>query len=164
MQRIGLMILSMLLWLCLTWRFSPQDLIVGGSVSVFAGLIFGDYFFKKQSLKIFNPVRWFFFILYIPYFLWYMLEANLRVMYLVLHPKMPIKPGIVKVKTEMRSKAARVFLANSITLTPGTLTVDIIDDEGWLYIHWISVESKEIEKDTELIVRKFERIIRRIFE
>lgn len=164
MQKISLMILSYILWLCLSWDFHIQSLIIGGVVSLFSGLVMGKHFFNKDTVKVLNPVRWFFFILYIPYFIWYMIVANFQVMYLVLHHKMPIKPGIVKVKTEMKSRAARVFLANSITLTPGTLTVDIIDDEGYLYIHWIDVVYEDIEEHTELIVRKFERILRRIFE
>jgi multicomponent Na+:H+ antiporter subunit E len=56
----------------------------------------------------------------------------------------------------------RTFLANSITLTPGTMSVDMIDDH--LYIHWINVVSPDIQKDTEIIVAGFEKYLERIFE
>jgi multicomponent Na+:H+ antiporter subunit E len=81
----------------------------------------------------------------------------------VLHPQLPIKPGIVKVKTNLKSPIARVALANSITLTPGTLSIDITDD-GYFYIHWIYVFSDDIEVATQKIVSQFERILIKIFE
>jgi multicomponent Na+:H+ antiporter subunit E len=76
---------------------------------------------------------------------------------------MPIHPGIVKVKTTLKNPAGRTMLANSITLTPGTLTVDITDDE-YLYIHWINVKSEDIEQASRDIVARFETFLRRIFE
>ena len=66
-----------------------------------------------------------------------MLLANLDVAYRVLHPKMPIRPGIVEVKHGIESDMGKLLLANAITLTPGTLSMDYIDDS--LYIHWINV-------------------------
>ena len=75
---------------------------------------------------------------------------------------MPINPGIVKVKTNLKTDIGRTMLANSITLTPGTLTVEINDDV--LYIHWINVQTEDVEKASELIVKKFEKFLLRIFE
>jgi multicomponent Na+:H+ antiporter subunit E len=82
----------------------------------------------------------------------------------VIHPSLPVHPGIVKVKTTLTSDTALTFLANSITLTPGTLTVDIDKENGFLYVHWIEVRHKDIEKATKAIVERFERILKRIFE
>lgn len=102
------------------------------------------------------------FLQYIPIFLWECIKANLDVAYRVLHPKMPIKPGIVKVKTTLKTNIAKTFLANSITMTPGTLSVDIVGNS--LYIHWIYVRDKDTEKATRIIVDKFEKHLKRIFE
>lgn len=55
----------------------------------------------------------------------------------------------------------RMVLANSITLTPGTLTIDIKDDT--LYIHWIDVQSEDINEATKAIVRKFEKYLEKIY-
>ena len=55
------------------------------------------------------------------------------------------------------------MLANRITLTPGTLTVDITDD-GHLYIHWIDVRSKDVAHATESIVNRFENYLTKIFD
>jgi multicomponent Na+:H+ antiporter subunit E len=80
----------------------------------------------------------------------------------VLHPDMPIRPGIVKVRTTLTSDLAKTSLANSITMTPGTMSVDIVGE--YLYIHWINVKSEDIEGATEQIVGIFEKFLRRIFE
>jgi len=76
----------------------------------------------------------------------------------------PINPGIVKVKTILKSDTGLTFLANSITLTPGTLSVDIDQGKGFIYVHWIDVKDKDIERATRLIVHRFEKILSRIFE
>jgi multicomponent Na+:H+ antiporter subunit E len=70
----------------------------------------------------------------------------------------------VKVKTTLKSDTALTFLANSITLTPGTLTVDIDKDCGVLYVHWIDVKAKDVEAATKIIVERFEKILKRIFD
>jgi multicomponent Na+:H+ antiporter subunit E len=75
----------------------------------------------------------------------------------VVSPNLPINPGIVKVKTKLTSRLGRMILANSITLTPGTLTVET--DEDNFYIHWIDVTSEDIEEATRKIVRKFEKYL-----
>lgn len=53
-----------------------------------------------------------------------------------------IRPGIVKINPGLKTDVARTLLADSITLTPGTLTVDV-DDDGTFFIHWIYVEDKD---------------------
>ena len=83
-------------------------------------------------------------------------------MYRVIHPKMPVKPGIVKVKSSLKTDIGKVFLANSITMTPGTITVDIIDD--YFYVHWIYVYSKDPAIYTQKILGRFEKYLKRIFE
>jgi multicomponent Na+:H+ antiporter subunit E len=70
------------------------------------------------------------------YFLWLVysiVEANLQVAYLVLHPKLPIEPGLLRFTTRLQSEIGNVILANSITLTPGTITVHY--SEGTYLVH-----------------------------
>ena len=98
-----------------------------------------------------------------PVFFYYLIKANFDVVYRALHPEMPIKPGIVKIKTNLKTESGITALANSITLTPGTLTVDLTDD-GYLYVHWINVKAEDVEGATRLIARKFEWFLTRIFE
>src|SRR4030042_1264200 len=102
-------------------------------------------------------------LVYLPVFFYYVVKANFDVVYRALHPKMPIRPGIVKIKTNLKTDSAITALANSITLTPGTLTVDLTED-GFLYIHWINVKSDDVEQATQIIARQFEWFLHKIFE
>jgi len=123
--------------------------------------IFSRFYFTGVS-KFLQPERYFWFIVYLVVFIWECIKANFDVAYRVLHPAMPIRPGIVKVKTTLKSELARTLLANSITMTPGTITVDIIGD--YFYIHWIYVRSEDPEVYTEIIMGAFEKYIKRIIE
>ena len=95
-------------------------------------------------------------------FIWECIKANFDVAYRVLHPAMPIKPGIVKVKLNIKGDFARMMLANSITMTPGTISVDIIDD--YIFIHWIYISTDNPEEYSEKVSGRFEKYIKKIFE
>lgn len=92
---------------------------------------------------------------------WEIVKSNIDVALRVLNPKLPINPGIVKVKTRLKSPIGRMILANSITLTPGTLTIDMKDDE--LYIHWIDVKTLDTEEASRKILGKFEKLLEVIY-
>ena len=109
-------------------------------------------------------MRYFWFVYYVPLFLWECFKANIDGAYRVIHPRLPMRPGIVKVKTTLKGAVGLTFLANTLTLMPGTMTVDIDRENGFLYVHWVEVKSADIDKATALIVEKFERILKRIFE
>jgi multicomponent Na+:H+ antiporter subunit E len=118
--------------------------------------------YPENLHKALDPRRWLFFLIYLPYFLYYCVKANIDVMFRVIHPDIPIRPGIIKVRTTLTTDMAKTFLANSITLTPGTLTIDI--DGQDLYIHWINIHTDDTEKRTAEICERFEPLLRRIFE
>ena len=100
---------------------------------------------------------------FVAVFLWQVVLANLDVAYRILHPNLPIQPGIVKFRTALRSQAGRTLLANAITLTPGTLTVELTDD-GWLFVHWLTVRGTDPEQTGARISGRLERILGRVFE
>ncbi|MFH2070349.1 MAG: Na+/H+ antiporter subunit E [Elusimicrobiota bacterium] len=162
-SRIVSFILSFVVWLGLTWAVDWQHISIGLLVSLFVAWAVGDLF-AQNPWKFKQPVRYLWLVYYVLVLIWEMIKANLDVAYRVIHPGLPIKPGIVKVKTRLKSDAALTYLANSITLTPGTFTIDVDKENGYLYIHWIWVVSEDIEKATEIIVRKFENILEKIFE
>ena len=167
MRRLIYFVLALLVWCLLTWPVTDtgldiQILIAGLAVSLLVAVLFHEILPKEHHVFI-SPVRVFWFLLYLPVFFYYVIIANLDVVYRALHPKMPIKPGIVKIKTGLKTESGITALANSITLTPGTLTVDLTDD-GYLYIHWINVKSDDIEQATRHIADRFEWFIKRIFE
>lgn len=70
-----------------------------------------------------------------------MIKANIQVAKIVLSPKMPISPGIVTFKTNLKSPLAKTFLANSITLTPGTLTIEVSEDI--FVVHYLTEENAD---------------------
>jgi len=162
-SRIALFILANIVWALLNWVPDWQHIVIGVFVSGMAAWITGDLFPARFG-HLFDARRYFWSLYFIPVFLWECVKANLDVAYRVIHPSLPIRPGIVKVKTRLKTDVALTFLANAITLTPGTMTVDIDKERGVLYIHWINVKETDIEAATKAIVTKFERIIKRICE
>ncbi len=106
---------------------------------------------ERSRFKIFE------FLKYIPWLIIRIILANIHVAYIVLHPKLPIKPGIVKFKTKLRNKFALVTLANSITLTPGTITIDIAPGE-------VIVHALDKSSTNDLSSGKLENKIIKIYE
>lgn len=161
MRRLIFFVLLFALWLLLVWSLDRQDIVAGLVLTLVAATVLGGMYLTEPK-RIFAPDRWFFFLVYLPYFFFHCIWANLDVAYRVIHPDMPIRPGIVKVTTSLKTDIAKTFLANSITLTPGTLTVDIVGQD--LYIHWINVASDDTEEQAKKIVKRFEPLLARIFE
>jgi len=147
------------------WIWSYEEIIFGVILSVCVGAVTGKIFVKKD-LRMLNPVRWLTFLAYIigPFFIG-LAKANFDVAYRVLTGK--INPGIVKIKSDLKTDLGVTMLANSITLTPGTLSVDIDEDTNDLYIHWINVKKEALSKkpvDPHYICGNFPKWIRRIAE
>jgi multicomponent Na+:H+ antiporter subunit E len=161
MRYVALFILSLVFWLLITFKFNLANIAAGAVASAITAAIFGRYYFHNVY-KFLQPRRWFWFVVYLVTFIWACIMANFDVAYRVIHPAMPIRPGIVKVKTSLRSEFARMLLANSITMTPGTITVDIIDDV--LYIHWIYIRSEDPAIYTRMVIGKFEEYIKKFAE
>jgi multicomponent Na+:H+ antiporter subunit E len=167
MRRLIYFILAFVIWILLTWPFADgkvdlQVMAAGLIASIIVAFLFHEMLPREHHVFI-SPVRIFWLLVFLPVYFYYVVVANLDVVYRVLHPKMPIKPGIVKIKTNLKSASGITALANSITLTPGTLTVDLTDD-GFLYVHWINVQSDDVDEATKLIAQKFEWFLKRIFE
>lgn len=161
MKNITLFIIVFILWLLFTFNLQFANILVGLAAALLTTVLFGKRFLSRWK-SFYNPKRYFWLIIYIFVFIWECVKANFDVAYRVSCPKMPIKPGIVKVKTSLKTDIAKTFLSNSITMTPGTITVDVIDD--YLYVHWIYVKSKDPEVYTHKIAGRFENMLKRIFE
>lgn len=162
-SRVVTFIVSFVLWTALSFSLDLQHLTIGVLVAGLTAVLMGDMF-TDQAPKWFQPRRYIWFLIWIVVFAYECLKANIEVACMVLHPRLPINPGIVKVKTILKSETGITFLANFITLTPGTFAVDVDKDQGWLYIHWINVRTQEIEEASRIIVSRFERILKEVFE
>lgn len=167
MRRLVYFLLAFIVWVFLTWPFAEgkidiQVIIAGLIASLIVAILFHEIL-PQEHIVFISPIRIFWTVVYIPVFFYYVIKANFDVVYRALHPRMPINPGIVKIKTNLKTQSGITALANSITLTPGTLTVDLTDD-GFLYVHWINVKSDDVEEATEFIARRFEWFLQKIFE
>ncbi len=155
-------IIFLVVWIVLTGTVRTDELAVGLLVSALLAL-FTHELFTTEGMKNLHPKKVLLAIFYIfPYLFWQMVKANLDVAYRVLHPKRPIKPGIVKVKTKMKSNLGKLMVANSITLTPGTFTM-MVDGED-MYIHWIDVKTDDVQKASEMIPGVFEKWLLKFME
>lgn len=161
MKYITLFIGMFFLWMLLTFSLNVNNIVVGLAAAFIATLLFG-YRFLSDWKKFYDPLRYFWGIIYMLVLIWECIKANFDVAYRVLSPKMPIKPGIVKVRCNLKSDIAKTFLANSITMTPGTITVDVIDND--LYVHWIYVSSQDKAVYTKKIIGRFEKLLKKVFE
>lgn len=162
---IATVIFCFIIWLLLTASGSlwSIDVIIAGIIlSIIAGVIAHKIFIKDYTLA--HPKRWIVLLAYLFYFFFEMAKANIDVAYRVITGK--INPGIIKIAPGLKSDLAVTFLANSITLTPGTLSVDIDKDKN-LYVHWINVDEKvlaDTPRPCEPICASFPKWARRIGE
>lgn len=153
-----LFVLLFVFWLLLTGSLDPAELIAGLLVALVVTLI------SRPHLSIFSGLRLTpgalpAFLAYLGVFFVALIRANLDMARRVLSPTLPLQPALVEVRTELQSPLGRLILANSITLTPGTLTVDVKDEI--LLIHWIDAPAGiDIEGATETITRQFERYLK----
>lgn len=161
MKKLAFVIIGFGIWLLFTFNLSWQNVTTGLVVSSLTVILFGKYFVQDLN-KFLDIRRYFWFIAYLFVFTWECIKANFDVAYRVLHPDLPIRPGIVKAKISLKTDVAKTTLANSITMTPGTITMEIKGDD--IYIHWIYVNSTDPSVYGEKIVGRFERYIKKIFE
>jgi multicomponent Na+:H+ antiporter subunit E len=168
-ERLVLFAVAFVFWLLLVWPVSPVDghllvgdIVAGVFVAAFVALVMKEII-RVNFIRFLNPRSWFWCFVYFFVFTWYAIKGGIDVAYRVLHPAMPINPGIVKVKSVLKTSTGRTALANSITLTPGTLTMDVTTD-GVFYIHWLNVSTLDEEEAAEQTLRRFEWYIQRIFE
>jgi multicomponent Na+:H+ antiporter subunit E len=142
-----------LFWILLNGSVSQDVLLVGATAAFVIALMFRGGLGVFSELRL-TPRALFTSVLYVFYFLKELVKSNLKLASIVLSPALPVSPGIVKVRTKLKSRMGRLLLTSSITLTPGTLTVDLVDE--WIYVHWVTVDSDDIEAATAAIVGGFE--------
>lgn len=171
-KKILLFIFWIAIWCALSYPLSRIDIIMGILTAIFVTYMTIDLSAQidgKNEVKKYGGVsflkRFLWFLYYVPVFLWECLKANIDVARRVLHPDLPIRPGTIAVNVSLKSDIGLTFLANSITLTPGTTSVDVDKEKGILYIHWIYVREDYGADGKKLpVVEKFENILKRIFE
>ncbi len=163
---VSTFILCFITWIAFTLAFTVQEILGGLIVSFLVSLISSRFLIHEDPLYLFNPSRLLGALAYIPLFIRELVKANIDVAKRSLNPKLPINPGIVKVPTELKSEYGLAMLCNSITLTPGTISMDIVEEGGknQIYIHWIDVQSKNPKEAGDMIKGSLESGVRRIWK
>ncbi len=160
MKYVTTFVTLLLIYLLLA-GFTVNEVILGSIVSAILTIILVKYTDFRINWKF--PIKLLkFLFIYIPVFIWKLILANLDVARRVLSPKIPLNPGIVKVKTELKGDLGKLTLANSITLTPGTLSIDVEDQ--YIFVHTVDVKGKSDVENTANIAGPFEKILGGIFD
>jgi len=152
-RKIGFTVIFLLMlafWLLLT-GFTYEEIIAG----CIASLIVAAMSYKLFTWEKSYPKRLAWLLAYIPYYIYAEIMAHLEVIFLIFTGK--IKPGIVEIENPHSSDFGTTALANSITMTPGTLTLET--RPGKLYIHWLNMK-----KDKRSITSGFERFLRKVWQ
>lgn len=145
-----------LFWLLLSGSLAIESLAIGGLIAALVAFALGANLSYLSGYR-FTAASLVATVLYVGYFLLELVKANLAMATLVLKPSLPVRPAIVRVRTGLKNPIARLLLANSITLTPGTLSVEMKGE--WLYIHWVVAEATEVDAATRAIAAGFERYL-----
>jgi multicomponent Na+:H+ antiporter subunit E len=154
LQFLNLWLTLLLIWLIANGTLATDTVVTGVVITAVIALVFAAF------SRVYGVVRWsprviYNYLRYFAVFVSELVKANLNVMRYVFSPNIDIHPGIVEIKTQLKSPIGRLALANSITLTPGTLVVDIRGDS--LFIHWINVTATDPVAATQAVAGRFEK-------
>jgi len=125
-------------WSALLGEFTTINFLAGFVLGYFM-LWVSQYVMETSSY--FRKVRQIISLIFV--FLWALIQSNLKVAYSVLAPFSKMRPGIVAIPLDIKKDAEITLLANMITLTPGTLSLDVSDDKRVLYVHGMHVYDLE---------------------
>ena len=157
---MSLFLLNVLLaiaWAALTGRFTPIDLLFGFGLGY---LVLWVITRKGKPNLYFTRVGLLFELLFV--FLADLLRANIRMAITILSPRMKLAPAVVAVPLILKTEAAIVLLANLMTLTPGTLSLDVSTDRQVLYVHTVFLT--DTEQFRQQVIDGYEQRLKRLFE
>lgn len=149
---------ALIFWLLLAGSLDRQELVAGLLVATAVSVLAAGRKPIMAGIRL-TPKAPGAFLLYLAWLARALVLANLDMARRVLTPSLPIRPAMVQINTSLRSELGRLALANSITLTPGTLTVDI--EQGTLTVHWVDCPpGTDMQAATQEIAGGFERYLR----
>ncbi len=125
-----------ILWVMLSGTFDLFHLGLGAILSLCIAWINSGHSPFVPNFRIWGKT-----ILYLPWLFGRIVESSIHLAKLILDPKLPIRPRLIRVDTKLQNRAAVVLYGNSITLTPGTITAEI--DEHTLMVHAVDEDSSQ---------------------
>jgi len=152
--------MTLLLWnllLAITWaiaigKFTLPSLVVGFMIGYlvlfFCRRVLGgtNYFVKMPQV-----------VNFVLFYVWQLILSNLRVAYDIITPTHYMKPGVIAVELDAETDAEITLLANLITLTPGTLSLDLSSDRKVLFVHTMYIDDNDIKHTVSTIKEGLER-------
>jgi multicomponent Na+:H+ antiporter subunit E len=134
-------LLLALAWVAVTGQFTPASFVVGFALS---------YFVLWLTQRTVGPSPYFGrvsrAVSFVLFFLWKVIQANLRVTAQILSPRPSLRPAVIAIPLDAQTDLEIVFLANLLTLTPGSLSLDVSNDRRVLYLHVIQVGDVDDER------------------
>jgi multicomponent Na+:H+ antiporter subunit E len=124
------------IWLLLSQSYTGFHMALGLVVALGVALLNTE----RGRSRVEN-VRWLRMLAYVPWLLWRILQSGIHLSYLILHPRLPIDPKLIRYHTDLKEEVGIVLLGNSITLTPGTITVEVNSHE--LVVHAMDDDSAD---------------------
>jgi multicomponent Na+:H+ antiporter subunit E len=157
---LGVWLLLIAIWVGANSTFAIESILVGALISGALAFAFtrGGGVWRDFQL---TPSRVYHFLVYTGVFLVELVRANINMLRHVYSPRIDVDPGIVEIKTNLKSPIGRLALANSIALTPGSLVIDVKDDT--LSVHWLNVETTNPGEAGRIIAGPFERHLEKVF-
>lgn len=165
-RKVFTFFITLAIWIVFAGRITDDVIFVGLIASFITTWLYSDLLFRSTNRKknwAFYFKKFFYILLFIPVFFYEAFISALKVSKHVFEKKPSFSPGIVKVKTTLSNVTALTILANLITLTPGTLTVDFDMRERAFFIHWIDVTTAEEAEMRKQIIERFEGWLEVIF-
>ena len=159
-------LITLSIWIIFAGKVTTDVLIVGVIASLVTTWLYSDLLFRSSNRKrdwTFYLKKLLYILMFIPVFFYEAFMAALKVSKHAFEKEPSLSPGIIKVKTSLRNITALTILANLITLTPGTLTLDFDMREKAFFIHWIDVTTVEEAEARKEVFERFENWLEVIF-
>lgn len=163
---VSTFVVCFVFWMLLTWSLDSQELIAGAVVSLLVALFSSRFFIHEKAGWFWNPGK---FLNALAFWLGIfpveLVKANVDMAKRCYGGCKDVNPGIVKIPVNLKSVYGQAALANAITLTPGTITMDIAEQDGqtYYYVHWIDAKLPGGEEAGEAIKGRLERGLRRVW-
>jgi multicomponent Na+:H+ antiporter subunit E len=143
-------------WALFTWSLAPAQLLAGLVNAAIVALVTWSIFIEDdEAARRSHVPRPHYLVLYLGVLIFKMYVASFKVLWNIVRGR--INPGVVHFRTRLRSDIARVALTNSITLTPGTITLLLDDDH--LIVHWLDARTTHSRYASSLVAQPFEKIL-----
>ncbi len=164
LRAIPVALMVFVVYIVFSGSTSIYDIFTGSVVAIVVGILTANLVVHNYR-KALNPIRLLWLAIYaVIYFFYCEVQAHIDVIKRILHPRMPVNPGIVRIPYDVETDYGIMLIANSITNTPGTVVVDVDKQRKILYVHWIDVKTTNPDEARAKVSALFEKFAKKVFE